>query len=101
MVLKAQDHTQKIIDFLIEKGKFYKRFDGKFNLRQAKAIERMFKEGAGGFKGGLSAENYISITGAARATATRDLQNLVAQGAFTKTGERKYTRYFLNIGSTI
>ena len=101
MVLKAQDHTQEMIDFIIEKGKFYKRFDGQFNLRQAKAIERIFKEGVGGFKGGLSAENYISITGAARATATRDLQNLVAQGALTKTGERKYTRYYLNIGCII
>ena len=59
-------------------------------------IERMFKEGVGGFKGGLSAENYISITGAARATTTRDLQSLVEQGALIKTGELKYTRYYLN-----
>ena len=97
MVLSAQDHTQSMIDFLIEKGKFYKRFDGKFNDRQAKAIQRMFREGLEGFKGGLSAENYISITGAARATATRDLQNLVEQGALIKTGELRYTRYYLNI----
>ncbi len=97
MVLSAQDHTQSMIDFLIAKGKFYKRFENKFNDRQAKAIERMFKEGVEGFKGGLSAENYINLTGAARATATRDLQNLVAQGALIKTGELKYTRYYLNI----
>jgi Fic family protein len=43
----------------------------------------------------VSAENYIGVTGAARATATRDLQNLVEIGALTKTGERKYTRYYL------
>lgn len=97
MVLNAQDHTQNMIDFLIEKGKFYKQFEDKFNERQAKVIERMFREGVGGFKGGLSAENYISITDAARATATRDLQSLVEQGALTKTGELKYTRYYLNI----
>lgn len=97
MVLSAQDHTQSMIDFLIAKGKFYKRFGNKFNDRQAKAIERMFKEGIEGFKGGLSAENYINITGAARATATRDLQNLVEQGALIKTGKLKYTRYYLNI----
>ena len=44
------------------------------------------------------AENYITITGASRATATRDLQDLVAKGALTRTGERRYTRYWLNLG---
>jgi|TARA_R110002126_G_scaffold246030_3_gene389078 Fic family protein len=97
IVLKAQDYTQSMIDFLIEKGKFYERYSSKLNNRQAKAIERMFREGVGGFKGGLSAENYIGITGAARATATRDLQSLVECGALIKSGELKYTRYSLNL----
>lgn len=97
MVLRAQDYSQSLIDFLIEKGKFYRRFDGHFNERQAKVVERVFREGIEGFKGGLSANNYITITKAPRATATRDLQDLVAMGAFTKIGERRYTRYFLNI----
>ena len=96
-ILEAQRYTQSMIDFLIEKGKFYKRYADVFNDRQAKVIERMFREGVGGFKGGLSAENYISITNAARATATRDLQRLVEQGAFIKTGQLKSTRYYLNI----
>ncbi len=57
----------------------------------------MYREGLSGFKGGLSAENYISITGVSRAKTTKDLQDLVAKGALIKTGERKYTRYHLNI----
>lgn len=96
-VLEAQDYTQSMIDFLIEKSKFYDRFEGQLNERQAKVIARMFEAGIEGFKGGLSAENYISISGAARATATRDLQGLVEIEALTKSGERKYTRYYLNI----
>jgi hypothetical protein len=44
----------------------------------------MFQEGLDGFKGGLSAEDYIRITKTSRATATRDLQNLVAKDALTK-----------------
>ncbi len=96
MVLKAQDYTQSIIDFLINKGKFYLAFDAKLNERQAKVVARIFREGLDGFKGGLSAENYISITGVSRATATRDLQKLAECGAFTKKGERKGTRYYLN-----
>lgn len=96
-VLKAQDYTQSMIDFLIEKSKFYDRFDGKLNDRQGKVIARMFEAGIEGFKGGLSAKNYITISDAARATATRDLQELVEMGALTRKGERKYTRYYLNI----
>jgi Fic family protein len=97
MVLKAQDHTQSIIDFLIEKGKFYRSFDEMLNERQRKVVERIFREGVSGFKGGLSAENYIRITGTTASTATRDLQKMVELGAFIRTGERKGTRYFLNI----
>ncbi len=96
-VLAAQDYTQSMIDFLIEKSKFYDRYASKLNERQSKVIARMFSEGVDGFKGGLSAENYISISGAARATATRDLQGLVEMHALTKRGELKYTRYYLNI----
>jgi Fic family protein len=58
-------------------------------------IARMFKEGTYGFKGGLSAENYIATTGTSRATATRDLQGLVEKSAITKTDDLRHTRYFL------
>jgi Fic family protein len=57
----------------------------------------MFREGIDGFKGGLSAENYISIAKTSRATATRDLQALVAMGALTRSGELRHTRYQLNV----
>jgi Fic family protein len=75
----------------------YDRLRGVLNPRQDKALARMFKEGLPGFKGGLSAENYLSITGTTRATATRDLQDMVAKGALFRTGKLKHTRYSLNI----
>jgi Fic family protein len=96
-VLQAQDTTQRMIDFLIQKTKLYDRVKSRLNERQQKALARIFREGVEGFKGGLSAENYISITGAARATATRDLQDLVDKGVLNRTGALKSTRYHLNI----
>ncbi|AWW31122.1 DUF4172 domain-containing protein [Echinicola strongylocentroti] len=96
-VLKAQDHTQQTINFIIQKGKFYKQFEGKLNERQLKVVDQIFREGVKGFKGGLSAKNYRSISGAPSATATRDLTKMVKVGALKKTGELKSTRYFLNI----
>ncbi|HEY5792981.1 MAG TPA: Fic family protein [Chthoniobacterales bacterium] len=94
-ILDAQSYTQRRIDRLIEKAKFFDRFRGQFNERQEKAISRMFRGEPEGFPGGLSAEKYIRITGAARATATRDLQDLAAKGALTRTGTLKGTRYHL------
>ncbi|TWA89395.1 Fic family protein [Bradyrhizobium stylosanthis] len=96
-ILEAQENTNKRVDFYIAKTKFYERLRGQFNDRQEKVIGRMFKEGIDGFKGGLSAENYITITKAPRATTTRDLQDLVAKGALTRTGELRHTRYHLNL----
>lgn len=96
-VLTAQQVTLTRAGFFIAKAKFYDRFRDRLNNRQAKVIERLFREGPDGFKGGLSAENYIAITGASRATTTRDLQALVEMGALTRTGERRYTRYGLRI----
>jgi Fic family protein len=96
-VLEAQRNTIKRVDFYIAKARLYERLRGQLNERQEKVIARMFREGIDGFKGGLSAENYIRISKASRATATRDLQDLVEKGALTKTGELRYTRYHLNM----
>jgi Fic family protein len=60
----------------------------------------MFAEGPDGFKGGLSAQNYRTITDAASATATRDLADLVELGALRREGERKYARYYLAFENT-
>src|SRR3954462_1131553 len=84
-VLEAQGNTIERVDFYVAKSKFYERFRGLLNERQAKVVARIFREGIDGFKGGLSAENYITITKTSRATATRDLQDLVARNAFTKS----------------
>jgi len=96
-ILEAQSNTMKRLDFYVAKTRFYDKLRGQLNERQHKAIARMFREGLDGFKGGLSAENYISITRTSRATATRDLQDLVEKGALTRTGELRHTRYSLNL----
>lgn len=97
MILSAQEYTKSYIEFLIAKAKLYDRAKGLLNQRQEKVIARIFKAGLDGFEGGLSAENYISITQTSRATATRDLQDLVNKKILYSTGERKSTRYFLAI----
>ncbi len=96
-VLKAQQVTLERVGFFISKTHFYDWHRDRFNSRQSKVIARLFKTGPDGFKGGLSADNYIAITGTSRATATRDLQDLVEKGDLTRTGELRYTRYWLKL----
>ena len=98
-ILETQRYSLQLIDFLIAKTRLYDRLRGQLNERQERSIIRMFREGLEGFKGGLSAENYISITGASRATTTRDLHDLVEKNALARTGKRRYKRYWLNMGT--
>ena len=95
--LESQNYTQKLIEFILQKAKLYEALQDQLNERQDKVLKRIFLEGLDGFEGGLSAENYIKITKTSKATATRDLQDLVEKKGLIKTGELKGTRYFLNI----
>ncbi len=76
-MLTAQQTTLDRVAFYIAKAHFYDRFMGAFNPRQEKVIARLFEAGPEGFIGGLNANNYLAITKTSRATATRDLQDLV------------------------
>ena len=96
-ILEAQNYSQKMTEFLIKKAKFYEKYKPLLNSRQEKVIARVFQEGIEGFKGGLSAENYLSTTGTSRATATRDLQDLAKKNILSRKGQLKSTRYYLNL----
>jgi Fic family protein len=97
IVLEAQRRSIAQVEFIIAKTKLLDRLRGQISERQQKALLRMFREGPEGFKGGLSAGNYSTITGASPATTTRDLADLVEKGALARTGERKHARYALNL----
>lgn len=97
VVVQAHEESIALLYFLVEKSKMLHSLSEQLNERQRKVLLQMFEEGPSGFKDGMCAENYISITKAGRATATRDLTDLVKKGALTKTGELRHTRYWLNL----
>jgi len=96
-VIEAQRRTMALAEFLIDKTRLLDRMKGQLNERQRKVLVRVLREGPEGFKGGLSARNYVVITGASAATATRDLAGLVERGALVREGERRHARYHANI----
>lgn len=95
IAVAAQQRTIERVQFLIAKSRLLERLRGQINARQEKALLRMFAEVPDGFKGGMSASNYRTITDATSATATRDLAELVALAALRREGELRYTRYYL------
>jgi Fic family protein len=98
--IEAQRRTIVRVEFLIDKTRLLDRLRGQLNDRQEKALLRMLREGPDGFKGGLSAGNYATITGASPATTTRDLTDMGEKGALIRIGERRHARYRLAISPT-
>jgi Fic family protein len=86
--------TQAIIDDASVKAEF-RRMPAylRAHERQRKVLDRLLQAGDGGFLGGMTAEKYAKITGVSKATATRDLSDLVAQALLVVQGIGKATRY--------
>jgi Fic family protein len=95
--IEAQQQTTILVDFFLEKRQLLDSLGGRLNERQQKALLRVLREGPSGFKGGLSADNYMTITGASPATTTRDLVDMLAKGALSRGGERHHARYLPNL----
>jgi Fic family protein len=95
--IEAQLRTTARVHFLIEQTKLLDSMKEQLNARQMKVLLRVLKEGPQGFQGGLSAGNYAMIAQSSPATTTRDLAELVGLGALTRSGEKKHTRYALNV----
>jgi len=93
-ILEAQTTATRQIEFTLRKARFFDQYRESLNERQDKALRRMFEAGPDGFEGGMNARKYISITAASKATATRDLQELVEKGIFVlREGGGRSTSY--------
>ena len=97
VAIESQRHSLAHIEFILNKTRLLDLVSCQLNPRQEKAVLRMLAAGPDGFTGGMSAGQYMGITGTLQATTTRDLDSLVKMGVLNRTGERKATRYHLNV----
>lgn len=83
------------IDYVLLKAKFWQRHARAIlNDRQIKVINRLLDAGPGGFEGGLNARKYVGLTKASKATATRDLTDLLEKTCLQKcSGGGRSTSY--------
>jgi Fic family protein len=101
MIVDAQILAKEHIEFTLKKTRFFSRFHDLLNERQLGVIRRMFEEGPQGFTGGMSTKKYIAITGTSKATATRDLQDLMANAALISSGAGRSTRYQVKLSKPV
>ncbi|WP_432710301.1 Fic family protein, partial [Pedobacter sp.] len=101
VIIAAQQDTEDQVDFVLKKTMFFDRYREQFSERQLKVIKRVLEEGPKGFEGGINASKYGAMTKVSKATATRDLQDLLAMGAIIPFGEGggRSTRYQLGLYS--
>jgi len=95
--LEAQTTVETQLDFVVRKTHFFDFHKDQLNKRQLRVVQRMLEEGPGGFEGGINARKYVAIAKASKATATRDLQDLVEAGTLVPIGKGRSRRYELNL----
>lgn len=96
-VIDAQIDAEQEIEFTLKKTKFFDNNKNALNERQQKVVRRMLEEGHQDFEGGMNARKYVSIASTSKATATRDLQDLVQKGIFKPIGGGRSTRYEVSL----
>ena len=94
--------SQAVVRDAADKGQFRLRAaQCQTKERQRKVLERLLEAGhvgsGGGFLGGMSSDKYAKITNTSKATATRDLADLLANGLLRVEGVGKATRYCVNV----
>ena len=80
------------------KARFWKEFaQVRLHERQTKMINRLLDAGMGGFAGGMKNKKYMGIAHTSRATAQRELADLVKKGILIKMpGGGRSTSYDLD-----
>jgi Fic family protein len=86
LILTAQTRAEEQVTFTLKKTKFFDTHHAQLNDRQKKVISRMLSFGPTGFEGGMNARKYMTMTKTSKATATRDLQQLLELGALRLQG---------------
>lgn len=83
-LLRAAEASRKEALFLTRRNAFFTRFGPVLNARQEKALRLLFAQGPERLAEGISARSWRRMTGAASATASRDLAGLAEAGILTQ-----------------
>ena len=93
---RAIERSEDIMSGAWSKADFWRDYDRhKLSDRQKKVINRLYDAGVEGFEGGLTTQKYASMTHCSRATAFRELDQLLEIGILQRVGQGRAVRYQL------
>ena len=77
---RAIEHSETLISIVLAKARFWQQHrQTTLNNRQLKVVNRLLDAGPGGFEGGLTTRKYVPLAKVSRATAYREISDLVAK----------------------
>jgi len=80
--------AEKTVANTLAKARFWLRHQAaNLNARQRKALNRLLDAGREGLEGGINTRNYMRLTKTSRATAYRELVELVEKNCLAPTGK--------------
>ncbi len=81
---RALSDSEILIERTLKKAQFWHQFaEINLNVRQRKVVNKLLEMGPDGFEGGLNTRKYTSMTKSSRATAFREISDLVEKGILT------------------
>lgn len=97
---RAMEKSEKIIAKVLAKAEFWRNHSAtQMNERQRKVVNRLLDAGVGEFQGGLTTRKYVALTKTSRATAFREMSDLVEKEVLVQDSKSKgrSVRYDLNM----
>jgi Fic family protein len=90
----ACELADETVAHVLAKARFWLRHQGTpINDRQRKVINVLLDAGPGGFAGGMNTRKYVSLTRVSRATAYRELADLVEKRCLVPSGGGRSVSY--------
>ena len=95
-LIAAQQEAAEKVATIFEKTDFWQRHKNtELSERQKTVLNKIFKAGKEGFPNGISAQKYAALGKCSKATATRDLGDLLAKKCVRSEGVGRGLRYFI------
>jgi len=98
---RAVRGSEKMIAKVLAKAEFWQRSSAiPMNERERKVVNRLLDSGKGGFEGGLTTRKYVSMVKVSRATAFREISDLLEKGILHQNPAKgRSASYDLNWGA--
>ena len=97
-VSRACDNAEVTVGKVLDKARFWLSHQHiEFNERQRKVFNRLLDTGVDDFEGGMNTRKYVSLTKTSRATAYRELTDLVEKGCLFPIGAGRSVSYKIRL----